>query len=39
MISDHGMGLEGGEPLLKFERAPAVLEELNGLEVWVKLDR
>jgi len=27
--------VEGGEPLLKFERLKAVLSELKGLEVWV----
>lgn len=27
--------IEGGEPLLKFERLEAVLEEIKGLEVWV----
>ena len=27
--------VEGGEPMLRFERLEAVLEELRGLEVWV----
>lgn len=37
-IRDFGVvawAVEGGEPLLKFERLEAVLAEIQGLEVWV----